>query len=1262
MVAITLLLVYSYSHLIQPVAAQPQFNIITNGNFSQGLTGWETGLPFCQGSYGIDTISERLRISLMNDTNARAALGQAWQFNATGFPIESSYTVKDNNHLSLDIFLDVIARQHSTKYITSLDIVVTGSPNTTITYAFNGTDGLSNPLDTVFSNSSLTGRFCFFIQMKNQTWYSLDRNLVNDLAAVAPALDPASTKYIAVVFKSYLLPFSAAALPHGDYLRTWFDNIVLGGAFSIKVYDVPGAVITLDTTSQTVTGAFVQFVNVPANGHQLTTTSPVVVGGTSRYFLANWTVEGMPGAWLGQPLPLMVGFDMKIHVVRNGQYRVTVKSSAPVTNVNIYVDGSSAPSAQTNFDFWFDNGTSHMLRAEPEIVGLTGYTFQKWQGSGVDTVLNPVTILVNKTYTLTANYVVLAATFRVQINPLARTINQGSSTTFTISVTSISGFVNPVILSASSSPTGLTLAVTPTNATPTFTATLSVSSTGTTTIGDYFVSVVGTSGALQQGAAVIVTVSGRDFSISISPVTQSVYRSLSASFTVNVQATGGFADTVVLTISGGNLTASLSATSGVPPFSSILTVSTTNSTALTTYSFTVQGTGWERIRSASASLTVLEYPPNYSVTVKTDGLSSGYATKIYIDKVESGYTVYDSSSQSFSFKALTSHNVTVDFLVSGTNIRYRCSSNQTTVSDAATLTFTFSPEYLVVFKLKLPDDQTITITVNSIAYTDETPYIKVEVWFAKDTSLPFSITPVKLLNVGGKNYSFVEWRDQNGKLATSPIKVRGPLTLTAQYIISDLTLTVYDIPGTTISLGSVTKTIPVGGTYVVFDITNGTYALSTTEYLTIVEGKVRIGFLNWRIPKGTGTEYRVSSINVTITGDSVVAEVSRVRQYYVVVSSPFGSPQGTGWCVANTTITISVTSPIDHGNSTRHVFVRWSGDYSGTSSSASVFLDSPKTILAEWKVQYKLTVSSQYGTTTGDGWYDRGSTATFSATPPTEDGVQYFFAGWRGSFSGTERTGRVEMDGPKSVSATWKRQYLVSMVFLDTKDTSIKPTPSRVIFSSPNASMVTLTSYSGIWLDEGTWILKQVIWHGVDVKKSEMSYNPKPRDTWRIQLRVYSLTVKVTSSLTGGDVGDVAVSVVLPDGSQITNKTDSKGQVVFAQLPPGTISITTEKDGSTSQRNVELSSDLEEPLKVLPTIDIIGYIVLPIVGVAGLVIALTIFVRRRKASIVGLSRPTLSPSLKSSGTPLSELATVTESKPEENLSKWIEDELKEKSP
>lgn len=72
--------------------------------------------------------------------------------------------------------------------------------------------------------------------------------------------------------------------------------------------------------------------------------------------------------------------------------------------------------------------------------------------------------------------------------------------------------------------------------------------------------------------------------------------------------------------------------------------------------------------------------------------------------------------------------------------------------------------------------------------------------------------------------------------------------------------------------------------------------------------------------------------------------------YYLTVESDYGDPQGEGWYDSGSTATISVTSP--EGAIIRQVFTDWSGDYSGTTTSASVTMDGPKTVTANWKNDY----------------------------------------------------------------------------------------------------------------------------------------------------------------------------------------------------------------------------------------------------------------------------------------------------------------------
>jgi len=77
-----------------------------------------------------------------------------------------------------------------------------------------------------------------------------------------------------------------------------------------------------------------------------------------------------------------------------------------------------------------------------------------------------------------------------------------------------------------------------------------------------------------------------------------------------------------------------------------------------------------------------------------------------------------------------------------------------------------------------------------------------------------------------------------------------------------------------------------------------------------------------------------------------------VTQYHIRVISEYGRPSGTGWYDSGTIITITVIPNTDLLIS--HVFTGWQGQVIGVGQedSASVFVDSPKTLVAMWYVDY----------------------------------------------------------------------------------------------------------------------------------------------------------------------------------------------------------------------------------------------------------------------------------------------------------------------
>jgi len=138
------------------------------------------------------------------------------------------------------------------------------------------------------------------------------------------------------------------------------------------------------------------------------------------------------------------------------------------------------------------------------------------------------------------------------------------------------------------------------------------------------------------------------------------------------------------------------------------------------------------------------------------------------------------------------------------------------------------------------------------------------------------------------------------------------------------------------------------------------------------------------------------------------------------------------------------TGTVSGGTGIQYVFTGWSGDASGTGlTSNAITMNGPKTATAQWKAQYKLTMATNFGTTSpsvGDYWYDAGSVVTISATAPSAgSGERYVWNGWTGtgtiSYTGTANpaVNAVTMNGPISEAASWTDQYYLTVTsFYDT--------------------------------------------------------------------------------------------------------------------------------------------------------------------------------------------------------------------------------------
>lgn len=142
-------------------------------------------------------------------------------------------------------------------------------------------------------------------------------------------------------------------------------------------------------------------------------------------------------------------------------------------------------------------------------IGL--YDWQHYVNQSGQWVLSQESIIDNFLAGQTTPYFACANTysnqspdFSLSATPTSQTVNTGSSTSYTVSVTDLNGFSGTITLTASGVPSGVTASFNPPSTTTTSTLTMTASSTAAT--GTATVTITGTSGSLSHAATVALTV------------------------------------------------------------------------------------------------------------------------------------------------------------------------------------------------------------------------------------------------------------------------------------------------------------------------------------------------------------------------------------------------------------------------------------------------------------------------------------------------------------------------------------------------------------------------------------------------------------------------------------------------------------------------------------------------------------------------------------------------------------------------------------
>jgi hypothetical protein len=276
--------------------------------------------------------------------------------------------------------------------------------------------------------------------------------------------------------------------------------------------------------------------------------------------------------------------------------------------------------------------------------------------------------------------------FSLGVAPASQTVTAGNGTTYTATVGALNGFTGSVSLNVSGLPSGATGTFSPTSISTSGTSSLTITTTAATAPGTYTLTITGTSGLLTHTSTVSFVVNagtGSDFTISATPVTETVRAGESAIYFVTVTPVNGFTGTVTFSIAKG-----LSGT--FSPASVTLTGSGSATTMLTKPSSPSSG-------NSSFSVGI----------IGTSGSLSHQANVTMLTSTTADFSIAATpSSQTVSAGGTTTYNVTVAG-VSG----FSGYVNLGVSGLPADATASFSPS------LTAPGSSTLTITAGSTTGT-----------------------------------------------------------------------------------------------------------------------------------------------------------------------------------------------------------------------------------------------------------------------------------------------------------------------------------------------------------------------------------------------------------------------------------------------------------------------------------------------------------------------------------------------------------------
>jgi len=605
------------------------------------------------------------------------------------------------------------------------------------------------------------------------------------------------------------------------------------------------------------------------------------------------------------------------------------------------------------------------------------------------------------------------------------------------------------------------------------------------------------------------------------------------------------------------------------------------------------------------------------VTVKTQGLTSG-DTNIYVDGAAQGTQINDASGSVTvgPFNGLTTHIISVDQSVSiSSTDEFQTAAASETVTQATTLTFIYYQYYSITWDSDptFPSGQTVVLLINSNSYSETTPFSFTS-WQEANQAMTFSISSPLTLTLSGRTYTFLKFENSAENTITSPYTVTAADTITAYWARTAFMVTVNDLTGANVTFNGQTQVVGSSGS-VTFWTTPGSYTLSTST--AVGSGGVAEVFQSWTIPAGSNNTNTSNPTTMTVGQNDIEISVTRTQQVQLTITSAYPA-QGAGWYDKGAVASFSANPYLLPGKSgQRMACTSYSGDVSGSGCNGQITMDDPHTIQLTWSLQYQLTINSQVGTPTGAGWYDPGSTPQFAVTIPTQSDTQYTLLGWSGDYQGTGTSGQITMDSPKTITANWQISYLTALTFTDANNQTLVTHPASAQLTGPSGNKMTVqsSSFSSLYLQQGSWTMTSVNYHGVNVLAAPVTLSVQQPGNFTIALEVYTVQVNVASLLFGA-AGGATVYATQPDGFQITATADPTGVATLSQVPMGNYQITAKSALTSTSATLTVNGNQEVNMRLTTPTDIGA-----LAGIVAVIGAALYLFNKRKGTSATKARP-----------------------------------------